>query len=112
LIDTYESAAEAEADRAQMRAQLTAISAWDRALRRDECGAWRIDGMRGSIHTWGDGKMWVLYATCRSALHWTYAESLMVFAELAKQGVYKLSAEERAAWGLSIARGRPTLQCI
>jgi hypothetical protein len=25
------------------------------------------------------------------------AESLMVFAELAKQGVYKLSAEERAA---------------
>jgi hypothetical protein len=40
------------------------------------------------------------------------AGSLMVFAELAKQGVYKLSAEERAAWGLSIARGRPTLQCI
>ena len=25
------------------------------------------------------------------------AESLMVFAELAKQGIYKLSAEERAA---------------
>jgi len=29
------------------------------------------------------------------------AESLMVFAELAKQGIYKLSAEERAAIGAS-----------
>jgi hypothetical protein len=35
------------------------------------------------------------------------AESLMVFAELAKQGVYKLSAEERAAWGIVYSGGRP-----
>jgi hypothetical protein len=35
------------------------------------------------------------------------AESLMVFAELAKQGVYKLSAEERAAWGIVHSEGAP-----
>jgi hypothetical protein len=34
------------------------------------------------------------------------AESLMVFAELAKQGVYKLSAEERAAIEVSKAQVR------
>lgn len=34
------------------------------------------------------------------------AESLMVFAELAKQGVYKLSAEERAAIDASRAQVR------
>jgi hypothetical protein len=36
--DTCNSAAEAETDRAQLRALLTALNAWDRALRRD--GAW------------------------------------------------------------------------
>lgn len=34
------------------------------------------------------------------------AESLMVFAELAKQGVYKLSAQERAAIEASKAQAR------
>jgi hypothetical protein len=42
--DTYDSAAEAEADRAQQKDLLTALNAWDRALRRDECGAWCIHG--------------------------------------------------------------------
>src|SRR5262249_22438838 len=52
--DTYNSAAEAETDRAQQKAVLAPLNAWDRALRRDECGAWCIRGERGSIHTWGD----------------------------------------------------------
>jgi hypothetical protein len=34
------------------------------------------------------------------------AESLMVFAELAKQGIYKLSAEERAVIEVSRAQVR------
>jgi hypothetical protein len=42
--DTYDSAAEAEADRAQQLALLAALNATERALRRDECGAWRING--------------------------------------------------------------------
>lgn len=28
---------------------LQALGAWDRALRRDECGAWHIDGTRGAF---------------------------------------------------------------
>jgi hypothetical protein len=38
MLDTYVSAAEAAADRGQQQALLAAISASDRALRRDECG--------------------------------------------------------------------------
>jgi hypothetical protein len=56
---TYDSAAEADADRAQQRELLTALGAWDRALRRDECGAWCICGQHGNILTWGDGRTWV-----------------------------------------------------
>jgi hypothetical protein len=68
-IDTYDSAAEAAADRTQQKELLTALNAWDRALRRDECGAWTIIGKQGSIHSWGDGKSWVLFVACRSAQH-------------------------------------------
>jgi hypothetical protein len=78
--DTYDSAAEADADRAQQRALLSALGAWDRALRRDECGAWTLVGSHGTIHTWGDGKTWVLYVACRSALHWTYTKRRLPFA--------------------------------
>jgi hypothetical protein len=39
---------------------MTALGGWDRASRRDACGAWRINGKHGRIHTWGDGKTWVL----------------------------------------------------
>ena len=42
--DTYNSAAEAEADRAQQKALLVALNAWDRALRWNECGAWCLRG--------------------------------------------------------------------
>jgi hypothetical protein len=77
--DTYENETEAEADRAQQKALLAALNAWDRALRRDECGAWAIRGSRGTIHTWGDGRSWVLFVACRSALHWTYTKRRLSF---------------------------------
>jgi hypothetical protein len=51
--DTYDSAAEAAADREQQQVLLSALGAWDRALRRDECGGWTIGGNHGTIHTWG-----------------------------------------------------------
>jgi len=81
--DTYNSAAEAEADRAQ---QQMLLKAWDRALRRDECGAWRIDGSRGSIHTWGDGQTWALYVACRSARHWMATKARLSFCTIASDG--------------------------
>jgi hypothetical protein len=58
-VNTYETAADAEADRAQQLRLLAALGAWDRALRRDELAAWCITGTRGRIYTAGDGKTWV-----------------------------------------------------
>jgi hypothetical protein len=81
-INTYESGSESDADRAQQKALLAALRAWDRALRRDECGAWTIIGSRGTIHTWGDGRTWVLFVACRSALHWTSTRKRLGFCEI------------------------------
>ena len=53
MSETYDASADAEADRAQQRALLKALGAPDRALRRDESGAWRINGARGSVHSSG-----------------------------------------------------------
>lgn len=83
---TYETAAEAEADRKQQRALLLALNAWDRALRRDDCGAWCISGTRGSVHTWGDGVSWALYGACRSARHWTATKARLSFCAVTLDG--------------------------
>jgi hypothetical protein len=88
--DTYATASEAEADRGQQQALLAALNATERALRRDECGAWRIngrnDGTGGSIHTWGDGNTWVLYVRCRSVRHWTAAKKRLGFCVVSRDG--------------------------
>jgi hypothetical protein len=78
--DTYDSVA--DADRAQQKALLTALGGWDRALRRDECGAWCIMGKTGKVYSWGDGKAWVLWVGCRSARHWTAAKKRLDFCEV------------------------------
>jgi hypothetical protein len=81
--DTYDSAADAEADREQQRQLLAALNAWDRALRRDECGAWTIQGTRGTIHTYGDGKSWIMYVACRSDRHWSWVKKTLAFCRVA-----------------------------
>jgi len=86
MPDTYETAAEAEMDRAQQKALLAALNGWGRALRRDRCGAWHISGLRGSIHTWGDGKSWVLFVGCRSTTHWTYTKGRLAFCRVTQDG--------------------------
>jgi hypothetical protein len=86
MHDTYESAAKADADRAQQKIMLVALGVWDRALRRDECGAWVIVGKQGSTHTWGDGKTWVLYVTCRSVRHWTATKTRLSFCTVMADG--------------------------
>jgi hypothetical protein len=80
--DTYDSAADAQADRDQQKALLAALGASDRALRREECSAWRINGSYGHIYTWGDGKSWVLYVGCRSGQHWTWTKKHLSFCEV------------------------------
>jgi hypothetical protein len=70
-LNTYESATEADADRAQQLRLLAALGSWDRALRRDELAAWCIMGTRGCIYTSGDGRSWVMHVQCRSVRHWS-----------------------------------------
>src|SRR6516164_8531316 len=77
--DSYDSATATNVHRDQQRALLGALGAWDRALRKDECGAWTIIGNRGTIHTFGDGVSWVLYVACRSVRHWTAMKSRLSF---------------------------------
>jgi hypothetical protein len=83
---TYDDAADADADRAQQKSLLVALNAWARALRRDECGAWTISGERGTIHTWGDGKSWVLFVSCPSGLHWTKRKQRLSFCQVTQDG--------------------------
>ena len=85
-VNTYDSASEAEADRAQLRELLAALGAWDRSLRRDECGAWAIIGSRGTIHTFGDGQTWLVSIACRSPMHWTYTKQRLAFCGLCQDG--------------------------
>ena len=85
MNDTYRSATEADADRDEQRRLLAALGGWDRALRRDACGAWCISGSRGSIDTWGDGQTWVIYVACRSALHWTHTKMRLAGCCIATQ---------------------------
>jgi hypothetical protein len=86
VSETYDSAAEAQADRRQQQELLAALNSWDRALRRDECSAWRINGKSGSIHTWGDGKSWVLWVGCRSPRHWTATKQRLAFCTVTQDG--------------------------
>jgi hypothetical protein len=86
MRDTYDSAAEAVADREQQKSLLGALRASDRALQRDECNAWTIAGTRGTIHTWGDGTTWVLYVRCRSALHWGWTKKKLAFCTVTQDG--------------------------
>jgi hypothetical protein len=84
--DTYDSHAEVDRDREQQRSLLVSLGAVDRALRRDECGAWRITGKFGSVHTWGDDKTWVLWVGCRSGLHWTHTKKRLDFCTVTQDG--------------------------
>jgi len=86
MRDTYENAAEADADGAQQRSLLAALNGWNRALRRDDCGTWCITGKQGSIHTWGDGATWVLYIACHSARHWSATKARLSFCHLVQDG--------------------------
>jgi hypothetical protein len=103
-LNTYDSAAAAEADRAQQLRPLAALGAWDRALRRDKLAAWCITGTRGRIYA--DGMGWVPHVTGRSALHWSAVRarlmtSCTVTMDGDDEGVARLarSADARAGGG-------------
>jgi hypothetical protein len=68
---TYRDQREKDEDKAQLLRLLDALGAPERALRLDDCEAWRIQGSRGHIYGWGDGQAWVMYCCCRSSRSWT-----------------------------------------
>ena len=74
MHDTYDSAEDARLDRAQQRQLVRALCVSDLSLRRDECGAWRINGGRGHIYTWGDGETWCIYFGGSSGQAWSAAK--------------------------------------
>jgi hypothetical protein len=61
-----------------------ALDAWSRAIGRDECGDWRINGRSG--HIYADDNGWRLYVACRSARAWTSAKGRLGFCRLTQDG--------------------------
>jgi hypothetical protein len=85
-VDTYKSGVEAVADNQTQVALVAALSASSLSLRRDECGAWRINGRRGHIYTWGDNETWVLYVRSGSARGWTLDKKRLGFCRVSQNG--------------------------
>lgn len=73
-------------DKTQQERLLAALDAAPSQLRRDECGSWVISGGRGAIHTWGDGKTWVVYVVGRSTRHWTMIKRRLSFMTVTQDG--------------------------
>jgi hypothetical protein len=76
-----------------------ALGCWDRALRRDECGDWRINGKLGHIYavpgTLDDAKRegFQIYCRCAeefeeptSSQGWTWAKKVLSFCEVVNDG--------------------------
>jgi hypothetical protein len=83
---SYKTRTEADADRAAEVTLLNALNAWERALRRDECGAWRVNGERGHVYTWSDGKSWLLYIQADSPRHWSSIKKQLSFCCVTQDG--------------------------
>jgi len=94
---TYDSAVKADEDRAQQKSLLAVLGAWERALRRDECGAWWINSNNGSIHTWGEGKTWAVFVVpLMPALDLDQEEALLLHCD-SRRGQRGLPAVAPAA---------------
>ena len=71
-------------DRGTLLDLAEALNCARRALRRDECGDWRINGKSGHIYAVPGG--FQLCCMCESALAWTWAKRKMPFAQVAQDG--------------------------
>jgi hypothetical protein len=86
-MDAYRTGVAERADRAKQLKLLVALGAWDRALRRDDCGAWVIEGWCGHIASWSDTESgWVIYVAARSARAWSAVKKRMSFCRVTQDG--------------------------
>jgi hypothetical protein len=83
---TYKNRAASSADRNQKLRLLDLSDAVPLALRRDECGAWRVKGKHGYACTWGDNETWVAYLAPGSVRKWNTLKSLLSFCQLTQDG--------------------------
>lgn len=86
MSETYKTAEEGIADKAQLAMLLEALDGQNKALRRDECAAWQIKGKRGHIYTWGDGRGFLLYVGSRSVRAWGFAKKRLAFCKVTQDG--------------------------
>jgi hypothetical protein len=57
------------------------------ALRRDECGDWRIEGSNGHVYAVpGPGPRFMLYLMTGSPKAWTFAKRALAFAKVINDG--------------------------
>jgi hypothetical protein len=57
------------------------------ALRRDECGDWRIEGSNGHVYAVpGPGPRFMLYLVTGSPKAWTFAKRALAFAKVINDG--------------------------
>jgi hypothetical protein len=87
---TYRTQTLKDANRDKQGKLLEALEAWDRALRLDENGAWRITGSTGHIYAWSDDPgqpAGVIFVSCRSERHWKAIKRRMkAFARVTQDG--------------------------
>jgi len=69
-----------------------ALGSRDSALRRDECGDWRINGSRGHVYA-VPGSLdeptrpgFQIFVTCETGMAWTYAKKALAFAIVCNDG--------------------------
>jgi hypothetical protein len=93
--------------RAALAKLMSALGCRQAALRRDECGDWRINGSRGHICAVPGGARpsFMLYVMTESARAWTFAKrALLPFAKIINDGdeegafvMHRLPTSEQAA---------------
>jgi hypothetical protein len=62
-----------------------ALGSRDRALRRDECGDWRINGAKGHVYA-VPGGFQLMVTGCETARQWTAAKKALAFAKVTQDG--------------------------
>jgi hypothetical protein len=77
--------------RAALIKLVSALGCREAALRRDECGDWRINGARGHIYAVASslthpGAGFVVYVMAETARAWTYAQRALSFAKVIQDG--------------------------
>jgi hypothetical protein len=85
-LKSYRTRAEKKADRDRLHHLIEALDASRLGLRVDQYGAWRINGRKGHVYTWGDGEGFLIYVGLQSARAWSAVKKKLAFCQLTQDG--------------------------